>query len=164
MNNTPESAKEVFIERDGEISADDADVMYAKMRALAKSGRLPKRAVRVFIEMVQNLRLHGGGSGRVSAFSDSNCIFVRTVNAADEETVKHVESLAYFANAHAEELPSIIQKRRAMPMKQTSDSAGLGILEIRRLCGYDLQASSMARADGHLELVIVARMNHKSIL
>ena len=154
----------IIIEREGTISSADADEMYATMRALAEAGNLPKRAVRIFIEMVQNLRLHGGGVGCVSVVADGDLLVIRTTNAADAETVDKVVNLVEFANAHAEHLTSVIQKMRAMPMKQNAYGAGLGIFEIRRLCGCDMAVSSKPRPDGYLELVIAARLNHKSIL
>jgi hypothetical protein len=164
MNKAPDSCREMLASRDGLISAADADDLFAIMQDFVEAGKISRGVMRVFIEMVQNLRLHGGARGSVWTYVEGPFVIIVTANEADLKTIKKVEDLAGYANTHAEELPSIIQKCRAMPMKQNEVGASLGFLEIRRLCGYDIQVSTRAHPQGHLELVIAAKLNHKSKL
>gem|GEM_PF-3150147 len=160
MNNQTKNEAVNLILHKGKLPLRQSELLLEQMRGLVEAGQVPRAAFRIFVELVQNIRLHGGASGSVHVWTEDGLIHIEAANPASADDIRKVTDMIAYANAQVDELPRIIRTRRSKPVATESNGAGLGILEIRRLCPQDLKVFERELSSGNSELVIRASMPH----
>jgi hypothetical protein len=162
MDTSHHNPDEILILYEGEISLADSERMFAQIRCMVDAGKLPRSALRVLIEMVQNVRLHGGARGSVVVWDKPGAIFVQTRNKASADAITTVHNMINFINVHAADIIAMMRELRKAEVSPESQGAGLGLMELRRLSGHDIFVSGEAADLFKSELVITVRLDHKS--
>jgi hypothetical protein len=162
MKDAPHSADTLLFDHDGEISPAKAEEMLGFVQGLADAGRIPRSAFRVFVELLQNIRLHGGAQGGISIVRGCDCITVRTRNTVPDSVAQEVLRKVSDANRHAENLANVMRAIRARPLPEGAQGAGLGLYELRRLACRDVEACIVPEINGNSGLVITVTLKHKS--
>ena len=158
----PESGESRFLlTHEGELTPVRTGALFDAMRKLAAEGVVPKSAVRSLIELVQNVRLHGGGSGSVRVTAGHGYIEIETVNRTAAAEAEKVLRLVREANELGDAVAETIRRRRFEKLPEGARGAGLGLLEIRRHCTSELQAETSDAGNGDSFLVLRARLEHK---
>jgi hypothetical protein len=145
-----------LLEHKGELTLQDSEALFETMRGYVSAGIVSRGAMRVFVEMVQNLRLHGGANGGVRVIRFPGALFIETENTTSLGNARHVVRTVFAANASLGGIRELIHKKREEPAQPGSCGAGLGFLEIRRHCSDDIEVIAEPLGDGNYELVIRA--------
>lgn len=164
MDASPHSLSTILFTHDGEISPARGEEMLGIVQGLADKGDIPRAAFRVFVELEQNIRLHGGAKGNLTLSRHGEFVVVQSRNAAPESAAQAVLKTVEDANHHAEDLAAIMRAIRARPLAEGAQGAGLGLYEIRRHSCRDVEAVMIPANDGNSELVITVTLKHKSTL
>jgi hypothetical protein len=155
----PDGASRILFSREGEFTPALEEALFSELRLAVESGALPKNAVRIAIELVQNLRLHGGGGGHFTIRSDAASLILESANplpqAAAEELVARIRALPRGSDA-----AQAARKRRRETLPPGAKGAGLGLLEIAHLAG-EMEAVAQPLSGGNSLLVIRAILQHK---
>ncbi len=165
MDSDADQAMEL-LRHSGQLSAQDAQRLLEEARGLVASGKISRCVFRVFMELIQNIRLHGAeGSASVRIYRETDgALSVETVNPASKSDAIRALARAEEAASHADSLAPLIRARRFMPHDENEAGAGLGLLEVSRLCSCALKVRENAGQAGNSELVIKARLEHKNSL
>ncbi len=156
-------ACETLIRHEGPLSEADAERLYAKVREAVEQGGAPRAVMVAAIELVQNLRLHGGSEGAVCVAQEAEHWRIETRNrCAATDAARVLETVARVNAASPEQLRQEIRERRRAVLPQDARGAGLGLLELRRIA-FGLLASCDPEpgSAGKSVLVIEARLSHK---
>ena len=162
METSRQSQENTLLKHEGEITLADSERMFALMYELVTAGQVPRSAFRAFVELVQNIRIHGGAKGAVKVWVEQDAVMVQAVNEAPQEAVATVHNIIYFINENAEDIISIMRELRNAQIEPDAKGAGLGLMELRRLSGHDLLISDAGADLNKSVLVITVRLDHKS--
>jgi hypothetical protein len=155
--NAPESPRILF-GREGEFTPAFSEELFAQLRAAASAGTIPKNAVRVAIELIQNLSLHGDGHGTFRLLTGTGGLVVETRNLADAASAEKAAGIVRFRGTG--NIPEEIRRRRRLPLPEDAKGAGLGLLEVRRLSSGGVEVAVEPQTGGHSLLVIRAFLQH----
>ncbi len=155
----PEGESRILFSREGEFTPALAEALFGELRLAAETGAISKNAVRIAIEMVQNLRLHGGGSGSFRVMGDGGRLILESANpvpnAVAAEVTRQIRTLPRGEQAG---LAARNKRREVLPPEATG--AGLGLLEIAHLSD-EVEADVRPLSGGNSLLVIRAILQHK---
>ena len=161
MNAPHTESGKTLLRHEGEISAARSEELFDEARRFVDSGELPRAAFRILVELVQNLRLHGGAKGRVTVVRRDDTIVLESENAAPREAAEKVRQLSEYANLHAADIADVIRRTRLAARTDAAQGAGLGIFEMRRESREPIETSALPLPDGNSVLVIRASLKHK---
>jgi hypothetical protein len=155
----PEGEFRILFFREGEFTPALAEALFGELRLAAEAGTISKNAVRIAIEMVQNLRLHGGGRGIFRVMGGGGRLILESANpvpgAVAAKLVKQIHALP-----RGEQAALAARERRRNALPPDAVGAGLGLLEIAHLAG-ELDAAAEPLPGGDSLLVIRAILQHK---
>jgi len=158
---TDKGASNLLLFHDGELTPVRTGAIFDSMKKMAAAGVLPKSAVRVVIELVQNVRLHGGGRGSVRVSEEGGIVEIETSNRTSTAEAARVLERVREANSFGDSLPEVIRRRRFEVLPESARGAGLGILEVRKHCCCGISVESNDTGAGDSCLVMRARLQHK---
>lgn len=162
MKAASDKPDETLLTYEGEIPLSRSEEMFGEMRALAAAGKIPRSAFRAFLELVQNIRLHGGAKGKISVFTYGELVIIQTRNTAPDNVAAKVRGAVDYANQHAGSLASVMREIRNSPVPNGANGAGLGLFEIRRQSCNNIELVVNTIDEGNSELVITVTLKHKS--
>lgn len=157
-------ASSTLLSFEGTLGSDEAEGLLLSMRGMADKGQISRAAFRVFVELLQNVRLHGCGACSLNVWHENGLLHIETRNEASESDIGRAKERVEEANLNNERLSAIIHERRLLPHSENECGAGLGLFEIRRLGATDLQIATQEAKDAKSVLVIRASVEHKSLL
>jgi hypothetical protein len=163
MEVTPGTDEDILLQHKGPLSQQESEGLFDRIREMAEAGSIPRAAFRAFVELVQNLRLHGGASGDITMWREPGAILIRTSNDATPEMLEHMHAVIDFINDHAKDIHSMMRELRGVELSPFARGAGLGLMEVRRLSGSDILLSKAnSESSTNSGLVITVRLEHKS--
>ena len=161
MENSHPDQDDILLLHEGEITLQDSETLFEKMREMVSAGKAPRSALRTLVELVQNIRLHADSRGTIVVRKNDNSFVIQACNEVPHETAANVCELVRTYNAQASEIAELIHAKRKEALKPRAKGAGLGLMEIRRLSGVDVVATESCGVKTKSWLVITVRLPHK---
>jgi hypothetical protein len=164
MDDTPAvETVTTLLRHEGELTAQAAEELVVTMRGHVDAGRITRAAFSAFVELVQNVRIHGTTHPAMVTVTNlgNGLLEIHTRSIAPETDARKACEAVDCANRNSANLRTLIREARKGELPVNARGAGLGIMEIRRLCATDVYASHSPCADSNSELVIIARLAHK---